>query len=279
MPPRNWCGMKTRYFAVALLVVAVIAVGAVRPAAAGPSSSLSSTLRTLRSLSDTQFERVMYWARNGAARPFVPSTPEQRAQSEVADLGSADRGAVLGWLRGDGRSALYDRGASDGDIGSRRPAAMTPSSPSPSPNPYRVLDFASSTLGNTAAGHVAVYGGFAAAKRDGKAAIVCVSFKNTASRVARRVVFDFPLAGPQGRELGALQLDRRGEFSPGVDINGWSTLSDWQGGVGHRGYGDNCTLLEQGIASTPLLHARSVSYRVTRVEYADGSVWVPGETP
>ncbi|MEO6834658.1 MAG: hypothetical protein ABI231_01950 [Candidatus Tumulicola sp.] len=265
--------MKTRYFAVAFLFVAAVAAAAVRPAAAAPSPSLSSVLGTLRSLSDVQFERVTYWARNGSARPFVSATPDQRAEAEIADLGSADRNAVLRWLQGDGRSALYDRGAGDGDIGSRRPNGMTPSSPTP--NPYRPLDFASATLGNASAGHIAVYGGFAAAKRDGKAAIVCVSFKNTSSLVARRVLFDLPIADKQGRELGALQLDRRGEFSPGIDINGWSTLSDWQGGIGHRGYGDNCTLLEQSIASAPLLHAASVSYRVTRVEYADGSVWVP----
>ena len=265
--------MKSRFFAVAFLAVAVIAVAAVRPAAAAPSAALSNVLGTLRSLSDQQFERVMYWAKSGAARPFGQATPEQRAQTQVADLGSADRNAVLRFLQGDGRSALYDRGASDGDIGSRRPQNMTPSSPSPSP--YRTLDFASATLGNVAAGHIDVLGGFAAAKRDGKSAVVCVSFKNISARVARRVVFDFPILGSQGRELGTMQLDRRGEFSPGVGINGWTTLSDWQGGLGHRGYNDNCTVLAQGIASSPILHAKSVSYRVTRVEYDDGGVWTP----
>lgn len=265
--------MRTRWFAIALLAAAVLAVVAVRPAAAGPSSSLSSALGTLKSLSDTQFERVLYWARNGAVRPSVPMTPEQRAETQVDDLGSADRSAVLGWLRGGGRTALYDRGAADGDIGPRRPVSMTASSPTP--DPYRALDFASATLGNEPAGHIDVYRGFAAAKRDGKAAIVCVSFKNTAARVARRVIFDFSVLGAQGRELGTMHLDRRGEFSPGIDINGWSTLSDWQGGLGHRGYGDNCSLLQQSVAATPLLHAKSVSYRITRVEYADGSSWAP----
>jgi hypothetical protein len=154
--------------------------------------------------------------------------------------------------------------------------AATPSpspSPSPTPNPYRSLNFAGASLNDRADGHIEVTGGFAAAKRDGKAAIVCVSFKNASSVVVRRVLFDFPLSGPRGRELGSMELDRRGEFSPGVDINGWSSLSAWQSGVGHRGYGDNCSLLQKGIAASPILQAATVTYRVTRVEYADGSSW------
>ncbi|HEY1653489.1 MAG TPA: hypothetical protein VGF86_00070 [Candidatus Tumulicola sp.] len=160
-----------------------------------------------------------------------------------------------------------------------RPAiGATPSpspSPSPTPNPYRQLNFASATLGASSAGNVDVLGGFAAAKRDGKAAVVCVSFKNVSSLVARRVVFEFPILGRQGRELGTMQLDRRGEFSPGIAINGWQSLGDWQGGIGHRGYGDNCTSLQQGMASEPLLRAATVSYRIVRVEYDDGSSWAP----
>lgn len=116
-------------------------------------------------------------------------------------------------------------------------------------------------------------GGFAAVRRDGKAAIVCVSFKNTAAVAARRVVFDFTLQGARGRDLASLQLDRHGEFSQGVDINGWSSLSAWQGGVGHRGYNDNCTTLQQNVAAAPFLHAASVVFHVTRVELADGTAW------
>ena len=267
--------MKRHYVAVAFLLLAAVAAAGFRPAAAAPSQPLSDALGTLRGLSQLQFERVMYWARNGASRPFVPSTPEQRAQAQISDLPQADRNAVLAWLQGDGRTALYARGAADADIGSRRPTRMTPSSPSPSPNPYRTLDFASATLGNEPSGHILVTGGFAAAKADGKAAIVCVSFRNTGAQTARRVVFEFPILGRRGRELGSLRLDRRGEFSPNVDINGWQNLSDWQGGVGHRGYNDNCTTLQQPVASAPLLEAATVSYRVTRVEYDDGTAWAP----
>ena len=154
-----------------------------------------------------------------------------------------------------------------------RAASPSPSpSPTPTPNPYRSLNFASETLGESG-GPIALVGGFAAARRDGTAAIVCVSFKNTGPLTARRVVFDFALVGQHGRDLGALHLDRHGEFSPGIDIYGWSSLAAWQSGVGHRGYGDNCTHWQQGIAAAPILRAASVTYRVTRVEYGDGTSW------
>lgn len=153
--------------------------------------------------------------------------------------------------------------------------AETPSpspSPSPTPNPYRSLDFAAATLG-ASSGPIAVLSGFAAVRRDGRGAIVCVSFKNTSATTAHRVVFDFTLQGARGRDLATLQLDRQGEFSQGIDINGWGSLGAWQGGVGHRGYGDNCTTLQQGVAAAPLLHAASVVFHVTRVEFADGTGW------
>lgn len=152
-------------------------------------------------------------------------------------------------------------------------ATSTPSpAPTATPNPYRSLDFAAATLGATS-GPISVLGGFAAVRRDGKGVIVCVSFKSSGATTARRVVFDFGLEGSRGRELATLQLDRHGEFTPGIDIHGWSSLGAWQDGVGHRGYGDNCTTLAQGVAAAPLLHAASVVFHVTRVEFADGAVW------
>src|SRR5262249_54030379 len=125
-------------------------------------------------------------------------------------------------------------------------------------------------------GHIVVLNGWAAVKRDGTAAIVCISFKNIAHVTARRVVFDFPIFGQQGGKVGELHLDRRGEFSPNVDINGWPGLSSWQSGVGNRGYGDNCNFVQQGMASGPLLRAQSATYEVQRVEFDDGRVWPRG---
>jgi hypothetical protein len=45
--------------------------------------------------------------------------------------------------------------------------------------------------------------------------------------------------------------------------------------VGHRGYNDNCTVINRGVAATSLLAAHYVTYEVTRVEYAYGTDWTP----
>lgn len=158
-------------------------------------------------------------------------------------------------------------------------ATPSPSpSPRPTPNPYRQLDFASPTLSAQPQGRIAVTGGWAAVKRDGKGAVVCLSFKNEASVAATRVAFEFSITDRSGANVADLELDRKGTFSPGVAIEGWQSLSDWQGGVGHRGYGENCKTYSSGVAAFPLLSARYVTYHVRAVEYADGHSW-PASSP
>jgi hypothetical protein len=73
-------------------------------------------------------------------------------------------------------------------------------------------------------------------------------------------------------------MDRRGTFSPGIDINGWDSLASWQRGS-NRGYDENCTGINMSVAAFPLLAARFVSYRILRVEYTDGTVWTPAAAP
>jgi hypothetical protein len=257
--------------AAAVALIALFAYAGA-PAAAAPSRALQSALSSVDQLSDTQFASVVIWARNGANWVGLPQNPAERAERQIGDLGSDDRNAVLAWLRGKGRSALYNRGATDAQIGSRRPGVIPASTPTP--NPYRLLDFTTPTLGNRAsASGIAVTGGFAAVKRDGKAVVVCVSFKNETQKVASRVDFAFEVYGARGHELETLRLERRGEFSPGLDIHGWQSLGDWQSGIGHRGYGDNCTVVSQNIAANSLLRAQSVTYAIAGVQYADGSAW------
>jgi hypothetical protein len=256
----SWSALAA--FAIALLVFASTHAGAAAPA----NRQLINALGTLKSLSEPQFVQVVAWSRSGAVRPLFPSTPVERAEVQILNLPSPDAGAVLGWLRGNGRRILYDRGVNDAQIGPRRPANVSLPVATPTPNPYRTLRFAAPGLG-TPSEQIDVLGGFAAVKRDGKAAIVCVSFKNVAPRTATRVLFEFPLIGANGAELGALELDRRGEFSPNVDINGWSNLSEWQSAFGHRGYRDNCRFVEQGVASEALLDATSATYRILNVQY------------
>jgi hypothetical protein len=260
--------MKLR---LTLLIVFALAIAVVastsRPALATPSYRLGSALSQLQQLSDAAFANVVQWARDEGPRPSNPSTPAKVAEQKISDLEWSDRSAVMNWLTGGGRSALYARGASDSDIGGRRPGVQA------TPNPYRLLGFASPSLNDTPQGHIQITGGFAAARNDGTSAVVCVSFRNLSPKTATRIEIDFPLQGAGGRTLATLHLDRSGEFSPNVDINGWSSLTDWQSGVGHKGFNDNCTSVNRNVAANPILHAASATYEVTRVEYRNGTVW------
>jgi hypothetical protein len=260
--------MKIRVTVLLALAIA-IAFCATKPAMATPSYRLGVVLSNLQQLSDQAFGNVMQWARDEAPRPGNGNTPAKAVEQQISDLEWSDRSAVMNWLTGAGRASLYARGASDSDIGSRRPQLVAQATP----NPYRLLNFASPTLNDSPIGHVQILGGFAAVRNDGTAAIVCVSFRNVSPKTATRVEFDFPLMGGGGRTLATLHLDRSGEFSPNVDINGWTALPDWQAGVGHRGFNDNCTTIQRAVAANPLLHAQSATYNVTRVEYRNGSVW------
>lgn len=144
--------------------------------------------------------------------------------------------------------------------------------PTPTPNPYRELRFVTANLA-PAHGPIAVFDGWGAVRRDGRAVVVCVSFKNVQQVAVTRVLFDFPLESREGETVETLHLDRRGTFSSNIDIRGWGGLEAWQGGVGHRGYADNCVTQSSGIAALSLVHAHFASYRIARVEFADGSVW------
>ena len=148
--------------------------------------------------------------------------------------------------------------------------------PAPTPNPYRQLTFATATA-SRAPGPIAVVDGWGAVERNAKRAVVCVSFKNEGRVDATRVVFAFPLLDRRDDVVETLRLDRRGTFSPGIDIRGWDSLSSWQGGVGHRGYNDNCATLDLGVAALSLKNAHAATYRVERVEFSNGTIWP--ETP
>ncbi len=112
-------------------------------------------------------------------------------------------------------------------------------------------------------------------RRDGTEATACISFKNLDPRTATRVLFTFPLFNGNGVRLASLELDRRGTFSQGIAIEGYSSLGDQLSGGGNRGYADNCTTLNTGMAALPILSAKYATYAVKRVEYADGTVWTP----
>lgn len=274
--------MNLRRGSLLASVAAVVALAIIVPvpAKSAPSGFLSLTLMSMRSLSDSQFAALVHWARAGAASPRL-GDPAYRVEADIVrTLNEPDRQAMLVFLRGGGRSALYARGATDSDIGSRKPVNVPPATPAPTPtpNPYRSLEFGSPTIGGAPTGNVVVLGGWASVKRDGRGARACISFKNADSRTATRVLFEFPISDDAGAPLAQLELDRRGTFSPGIDINGWGSMASWQSGQ-HRGYDENCASVSTGVPALPLLAARFATYRILRVEYADGTFWAPPANP
>lgn len=257
---------------------ATIALGlASAPVAASARTDASAALRgvltTLKGLSHSQFHEVVSWARNNGTPPGFAFNAVQSAEMQIGGLNYNDGQAVLQWLRGNGRSGLYSRGASDWEIGSRDPSNLP--APTPTPNPYRQLELTSPTLGAQQTGSIAVLGGFAAASRDGKTALACVSFQNNSPVAATHVQFQFTLLDGNGNTVGTMQLDRSGTFSTGVGIMTWSGFNDWNGGqgFGNRGYSDNCAKISNGVAALPILQARFVTYAISEVNYADGTTW------
>jgi hypothetical protein len=270
-----------RFIVAAFLFVAVCAgaFSAPRPAVA-QSRELLNVLSMINQLSDANFGSVIRWARSGAPSPGWAMYDPQRTESYILGLRNDDRSAVLSWLTGSGRWALYARGANYNQIGWRDVTAYGAATPTPAPFPWRELDFASATLDGGVQGGVDVTGGFGAARRDGTSVIACVSFKNVAQKTANRVVFDFALLDNNGQRLGELTFDRRGEFSPNVGIHTYLNFAQWAGGLVNNGYAQNCKELKRSTMMIPVREARMVGYRIVYVGYDDGTNWsAPGYTP
>ncbi len=233
------------------------------------SSALLSALSSIGNLSQYNFNVVVQWARDGAPRPNSYDTVAQ-TERQILHLDRGDRVAVLYWLAGAGRGELYKRGASDSQIGNRNPSAAP--APTPTPNPWREIPIASSVLGGDTQRDIKITSAFAAVKKDGSAFIACFSFRNLAGKPAKEVDFAVPLYSPDARPIGTLNLARTGTFSPNIDINGYDTLSSWQGGsFGPSSRIDNCINKNYGTPQLPLLELKYASYAINKVVYDDGS--------
>jgi len=265
---------RPRVWLSAIIVSALLIVAFAPPAKADPSPALKNVLATLRYLDNPSFAAVAQWAKAYQPPPNYPTSPAEQAEQQIGNLGNSDRSAVLSWLRGNGRSALYNQGADDSQIGAPRAGADYAPSPSPSPNQYRELRLTTATLDQTTTGNIQVLGGFALARRDGTSATACISFKVVGPVAATRIVFEFPLLDANGDVLGTLKLDRVGTFSPGIGIMTYSDFGSWQS-TSNRGYDDNCTTIKPGVAAMPIIQARYATYRIMHVEFANGTSWPP----
>jgi hypothetical protein len=259
---------------VALLAVAIVLY--ISPAAhADASSALQNVLSELQSLSNTQFGEVVTWAQSGKPFPNFVDPSTSQAETDILHLMFDDRSAVFSWLNGNGRDALYARGATQDEIGPNRPGADYPAStptPSPTPNPWRSIPLASQTLGGDTQHRIRITSSFAAVAVDGSGFVACFSFVNTAPLVATEVDVSIPIYDGNGSALGAISFQRTGTFSPNIGIDSYASLNDWQNpAFGPRSMMDGCIQKSYGSAQLPLLRANYASYVITRVQYQDGS--------
>ena len=273
--------MRVRRIVISLvLAVFVFAAGMLATtgrAQADASDALQHVLEQVRYMGGSDFASLVKWARNGTPKPDDATFQPQKVEVDILNLSDGDRNAILYWLQGKGRAALYAQGASDSQIGPRRDFEAPTATPTP--NAWRNIPLATASIEGANQGPIQILGGFAAVKRDGSAAIACLSFKNTDPQVALHVVFEFPLIGADGQPLGNLVLDRHGEFSPNIDIVSYGSMQAWQSNSGPRTYGDGCIQRTLPTAALPFLQARASGYHLVRVEFAGGGSWPPGAAP
>lgn len=259
---------------VALLAVAFV-LCASPPAHADASSALQNVLSELQNLSDRQFLSVVAWVQSGQQFPNYDDEATTRAETDINVLYEDDKDALRSWLTGNGRDALYARGATQDEIGPGRPGADYPAStptPSPTPNPWRSIPLASQTLGGDTQHRIRITNSFAAVAVDGSGFVACFSFVNIAPLVATEVDVSIPIYDGNGSSLGAISFQRTGTFSPNIGIDSYASLNDWQSpAFGPRSMMDGCIQKSYGSAQLPLLRANYASYAITRVQYRDGS--------
>lgn len=143
----------------------------------------------------------------------------------------------------------------------------------PTPKPYRYLQWASPPGPSAPIEYI---GAWTAVEPDASAAWTCLSFKNTSSVAATRILFGLSLLNYNHEAIDRGHLDRKGTFSPGIEIHGYHSVSEWSERVGPRGYRDNCQPWNPNAEPRALesySQARYYSISVKRIDYADGTTW------
>lgn len=126
-----------------------------------------------------------------------------------------------------------------------------------------------------AAPPIRVFGAWAAQTYDRTAGFLCFSFENKANVAATVVRFEFDLLDKHGQAMQLLHLDRKGTFSPNIEIHGSHNVSEYEALGGPRGYRDNCVSwrAQNGSERKAYARARSAVYRIDRIDFTDGTQW------
>jgi hypothetical protein len=265
--------MVMRRFVFAFLIVAVLVPVTMAQARTDPPpQQLIQVLSQLKNLDDDSFVKVAAWARAGADRVYGGGREYERVEASIYNLDRDMRYAVVQWLTGSGRHDLYNLRVSDDDIGPQRVGA---DSPPPTRDLWRQVTFISAAPSSASLdpSNIALLDGFGAARIDGSEIAACVSFQNNAPKTAKRVIFDLTLRDANGAPLGEITLNRDGTFTSGIAIHTPASYNVIAAEEYSR-YGelDNC-VADRTIAASSIGAASTLSSRVTRVEYSDGTSW------
>ena len=122
---------------------------------------------------------------------------------------------------------------------------------------------------------IEVLRGFGAVPDDASSIDVCIAFRNKGTKVATHVDFLYTMMAGDGRTFGVLSFSRDGAFSPGAEIKTFE-FSQFAGlslPTNHA-FRDNCVFhsTKTGLTFNPATYL--ILYRVTHVDYADGTSWV-----
>jgi hypothetical protein len=286
--------MRPTIFALALAVL--LSAGAPQAIAADnncygpcnntPSYALLRGLSAIQALGAGDLSALQSWAGNTPVQmPNPVFSPLDQVKAQIVTMQPRDRDAVVTWLQGKGRGALYARGATDAQIGPCLfpidPGGCNGPSTGPTPNPnYRIIALTLAPEASDASG-IVIAGGFAAAKNDGTSLIQCLTFRNAGAKTATMISFTYQLLAYDGTLLESAVNQRSGTFSPSITIAGPAALNDYttlKGGVGNRDQLNNCWVKDTGLASISILRAGYIAMSVTGVTYSDGTTW-PNTAP
>jgi len=122
--------------------------------------------------------------------------------------------------------------------------------------------------------------GFGAVPDGGSDIDVCIAFRNKGTKTATRIDMLYTLMGADGRTFGDLPFVRKGEFSPGVEVQTFTftQFATLMAPTNH-GFWDNCVFHK--TKTPPVFNPAMylIIYRVTSVEYADGTRWSAQSSP
>jgi hypothetical protein len=242
-----------------------------------PSRALVQVLRSIQALNWARTTSLQDWARGAAQPPSNPFFPQEHVEVQIGSLARSDRSAVLSWLRGEGRTHLYRRGASDTEIGPcKKPIDNASCASHVFETTQRTLQFALAPT--DPASNIEIERGFAVVSKDGTEEVHCLTFKNVATKTATQVTFgwSYYAHGGAGEPLEHGTNVRTGTFSPGITIAGPSDYSGYQdatSGIGHSGLKDNCWKTKSQVARLSAVQAGTLAMTVRSVQYADGTSW------